>query len=102
MKTIHINRLAIFQRSEFLSAKDMIQRAAAISCLFLVVHFAGFREYTGILNGTIGSMELGWELSAILGVFYIVLYLAFVIVVPVLLVAAVFLAVWQRVSKKVF
>lgn len=101
MKTIHIKRLAIFQRSEFLSPQDMIQRAAAISCLFLLVHFAGFREYTGILNGTIGSMALGWELSAIPAVFYIVLYLAFVIVVPVLLVAAMLLAVWKWISQKV-
>lgn len=90
---------AIFQRAEFLSAKDMIQRAAAITGLFLVVHLAGFRELTGILNGTIGSVALGWDLSAILAVFYIVLYLAFVIVVPVLLLAAAILMVWQRLRK---
>jgi hypothetical protein len=90
---------AIFQRSEFLSAKDMIQRAAAISGLFLVAHLAGFREFTGILNGTIGSLALGWNLSAFLAVFYIVLYLAFVILVPVLVLAAVILMIWQRLQQ---
>ena len=102
MKILSGSKPAIFQRAEFLSAKDMIQRAAAISGLFLVVHLAGFREFTGILNGTIGSLALGWNLSAFLAVFYIVLYLAFVIVVPVLLLAAAILMVWQRLHRKSF
>ena len=76
----------IFQRAEFLSAKDLLQRAGAISVLFLVVHLAGFREFTGVLNGTIGSLTLGWNLSAFLAVVYILLYLAFVILVPVLII----------------
>jgi hypothetical protein len=102
MKIFSVKKAAIFERAEFLSAKDMIQRAIAISGLFLVVHLAGFREYTGILNGTIGSLELGWNLSAFLAVIYIVLYLAFVIVVPVLVLAAAILVVWQRLHRKWF
>ena len=93
---------AIFQRAEFFSAKDMLQRAAAVSGLFLLVHLAGFREFTGILNGTIGSLALGWNLSAFLAVIYILLYLAFVILVPVLVLAAVILMVWQRLHQKLF
>jgi len=87
---------AILQRAEFLSARDMLQRAAAISVIFLLVHLAGFREYTGILNGTIGSLTLGWNLSAFLAVIYIVFYLAFVVLVPVLVLAAILLTIWQR------
>jgi len=93
-------KYAIFQRAELLSARDLLQRAAAICGLFLLVHLAGFREYTGILNGTIGSMALGWKLSTFLAVFYIVLYLAFVIVVPVLVLAAGILVVWGRLRNK--
>ena len=78
----------------------MIQRAAAISGLFMLVHLAGFREFTGILNGTIGSLALGWNLSAFLAVVYILLYLAFVILVPVLVLAAVILSVWQWPQRK--
>ena|SRR5208283_2363579 len=102
MKIFLGKKPAIFQRAEFLSAKDMIQRAAAISGLFLLVHLAGFREFTGILNGTIGSLALGWNLSAFLAVIYIFLYLAFVILVPVLVLAAVILMVWQRFHQKCF
>jgi len=100
MKIFSGKKPAVFQRAEFLSAKDMLQRAAAISVIFLMVHLAGFREYTGILNGTIGSLALGWNLSAFLAVIYIVFYLAFIVLVPVLVLAAIFLAVWQRFHGK--
>jgi hypothetical protein len=93
-------RHAIFQRAEFLSARDLLQRAGAISGLFLLVHLAGFREFTGILNGTIGSLALGWNLSAFLAVIYILVYLAFVILVPVLILAALILTGWQRCLQK--
>ena len=66
MKIITEKKFALLQRAESMSPRDMVQRAAAISGLFLLVHLAGFREYTGILNGTIGSVDLGWKLSAFL------------------------------------
>lgn len=100
MKIFTGKKLTIFQRSEFLSARDMLQRAAAISGLFLLVYLAGFREFTSILNGTIGSLALGWRLSTFLAVIYISLYLAFVILVPVLVLAAMILVVWQRLHRK--
>jgi hypothetical protein len=90
-----LKKCAIFQRAEFLSARDLLQRAAVISVLFLALHLAGFREFTGVLNGTIGSLTLGWKLSAFLAVIYIVFYLAFVVLVPVLILAAGILMVGQ-------
>jgi len=101
MKKLSWEKTAIFHRAKFLSAKDMLQRAAATSGLFLLVHLAGFREFTGVLNGTIGSLALGWNLSAFLAVIYILLYLAFVILVPVLILAAVILAIRRRCIQKV-
>jgi hypothetical protein len=100
MKKLFWKKPAIFQRADFLSAKDLLQRACAISVMFLVVHLAGFREFTSILNGTVGSVALGWNLSAFLAVIYIILYLAFVILVPVLVLAATILTVWQRFHRK--
>lgn len=91
---------AIFQRAEFLSARDLLQRAVAVSGLFLLVHLAGFREFTGVLNGTIGSLALGWNLSAFLAIIYIVLYLAFVILVPMLVLAALILTVSRQYVQK--
>jgi hypothetical protein len=83
-------------RAEFLSPKDFIRRAALISLVFLVAHLAGLREFTSILNGTTGSVEFGWRMSAFLGLTYIFLYLAFVLVVPMLLLSAGILSVWKR------
>ena len=87
-------------RAEFLSARDMLQRAAAITVIFFILHLAGFREFTSILNGTIGSLELGWNFSAFLAVIYILFYLAFVILVPVLVLAAAILTIWRRLRRK--
>jgi hypothetical protein len=96
MKIFSGKKPVIFQRAEFLSARDMLQRAAAISVVFLLLHLAGLREFTGILNGTIGSLTLGWNLSAFLAVIYILFYLAFVILVPTLILAAAILVIWKR------
>jgi membrane protein implicated in regulation of membrane protease activity len=93
-------RLGLFRQAEFLSAKDLLQRAGAISALFLVAHLAGLREFTSVLNGTIGSVAAGWKLSGFLALIYILLYLAFVILVPVLVLTAMILTVWRRWVRK--
>ena len=49
------------------------------------------RRITGI------HQRFEWELSAFLGVVYIALYLVFVVVVPVLILAAAILKVWQKI-----
>jgi len=87
---------AVFRRAEFLSARDLLQRAMAISALFLAAHLAGLRAFTSVLNGTVGSLVVEVKLGAFLAAVYILLYLAFVIVVPVLVLAAVILMVGQR------
>lgn len=91
---------AVFQRAEFLSPRDLLQRALGISVLYLLAHLAGLREFTSVLNGTIGSVAAGWKLSGFLALIYILLYLAFVILVPVLVLAAAILAVGQRFRRK--
>jgi hypothetical protein len=91
---------AFLQRAEFLSPKDLLQRACAISVIFLLLHLAGLREYTSILNGTVGSMALGWKLSGFLALVYIAFYLAFVVLVPVLILAAMLLTFWQGFWKR--
>jgi len=89
-------RLRIFQRAEFLSARDLLQRAGALSAMFLAVHLAGLREFTSVLNGTVGSVAAGWKVSGFLAIVYILLYLAFVILVPILILAAVILTIGKR------
>jgi hypothetical protein len=56
-------------------------------------------EYTTILNGTVASVELGRGMCAFLGLAYVFAHLGFVLLVPILLLAAAVLAVWQRVLR---
>jgi hypothetical protein len=93
-------KLAVFRRAEFLSARDLLQRALGISVLFLLAHLAGLCEFTSVLNGTVGSTAVNVKLGTFLAAVYILLYLAFVILVPVLVLAALILMVWQRCVRK--
>jgi hypothetical protein len=76
----------------FLSEKYLLRCAAGLGGLFLAAHLAGLREFTSVLNGTIGSTTVTWETAALLGAIYIGFYLAFVLVVPVLVLTAVVLS----------
>jgi len=96
MIKIFWQKLALFRREEFLSARDLLQRAAVICGLFLIAHLAGLREFTSVLNGTMGSTAVGVTLGTFLAAVYILLYLAFVVLVPVLILAAMLLAAGQR------
>jgi hypothetical protein len=96
MNTNWRRRIQWFWRAELFSPAGFLQRALVISTGFLLVHLAGLREYTSVLNGTTGPESAGWASSAFFGVTYIIIYLAFVILAPVLVLAAGILAVWQR------
>jgi hypothetical protein len=84
----------------FLSPKDLARSAILIALLYGILTAAGLREYTSILSGTVGSIELGWQISAFLGFAYLFAYLAFVLVAPVLLIAAVLLWFWQKLFQR--
>ena len=83
--------------AEFFSPKDFVRHAVLIGLAFAVVHACGLREYTSVLNGTTGSMNLGWETSVLLGIIYILFYLAFILVAPMLILAAAILAIARRI-----
>jgi hypothetical protein len=86
-------------RADFLSAKDLVRRALLLAVLYGMVSAFGLREFTSILNGTMGSVSLGWHLSVFFGLLYIASYLAFVLGTPTLLIAAGILLLWKRVVK---
>jgi ABC-type multidrug transport system fused ATPase/permease subunit len=88
-----------FFRAPFLTPKDLVLRAAVFCALFLLAHVAGLRESTSFLSGTVPSPDTSWQHAAFLGSVYILLYFAFVLLVPILLLAAIFSAVWRRVSS---
>jgi hypothetical protein len=86
-------------RAKFFSPKDFVRRAAVIILLFLAAHFAGFREYTSFLSGTMPSPDTGWKLTIFWGLLYLILYFASVLLAPILLVAAGILRCWDSSLK---
>jgi hypothetical protein len=86
-------------RADFLSPKDLVRRALMVIVIYFIISACGLRDFTSILNGTMGSVSLGWHLSAFFGLLYIISYLAFVLVTPTLLIAAGILVLWKRIVK---
>jgi len=100
MNNALIRNAANIWRADFLSPKDLVRRALVLVILYIILHLAGLRELVSILNGTVGSLRLGWEMSVFLGLLYIVAYLAFVLLVPSMLMAAGLLSLWSRIRKR--
>lgn len=87
--------------AEFFSPKDFVRRAALICIVFALAQLLGLRDFTSMLNGTTGSVAMSWEKAAFLGIVYVALYLAFILLVPIFLIAAGLLVAWRRcVSQK--
>src|SRR5947208_9226207 len=83
-----LQRLAKLWRVRFFSPKDFVRRALIICLLFGLAHLLGLKEFTSVLNGTTGSLALGWTISAILGLTYVLLYVAFVLLFPIFFLTA--------------
>ena len=83
---ISVSDPIITQSSLFsgLSCKRFLAYALLLSLLFLGAYVFGFREYTGILSGTASLSEHYQYCGAI----YIILYMCFVVIVPILLIAS--------------
>ena len=96
MNTTVRRRIGDFFRAGMSSPAGFLRRAMFISAVFLVVHLTGLREYTSVLNGTTGPEAADWALSTFFGVTYVIIYLTFVVLAPVLVLAAGLLAIWNR------
>ena len=77
------------------SGRRFLMYSVWISVLFIIAHATGLRQYTNILSGTAsyGTLEVYF------GIVYILLYLCFVIVVPIFLLALAFLKVLSFFQK---
>lgn len=83
-------------RRSLASPGYLLEWAVMLTVLFIIARIGGLREFTSVLNGTIGSTNLSWQTASFLGAVYIFVYLGFVLVVPILILAAGILKLWQR------
>lgn len=75
-----------------------LEWAGLLLVLFLIVNLAGMRQYTSVLNGTVGSTSLDWQTASFLGAAYVMVYLAFILGVPTLVIGACILSLWRRLA----
>lgn len=97
LKKMFIRLTAPFR--EILSPAGLILRAAVLAALFGVCHLLGLRQYAAILCGTSASTTAPM-FAAWLGLIYVLMYLAFTVVVPILLIAAGLMSAWNRFAAK--
>lgn len=74
------------------SPQGFLLRALLLAIFFGAVHVAGWREHTTFLSGTTASADTSLNTSVILGVIYLAAYFGFVLLTPILILAAGILA----------
>ena len=67
-------------------ARGLIIRAAIIIAAYLLTHLLGFRSYTCVLCATMPGQSN--QTLAFLGVIYVILYFATVLIAPIFIIAA--------------
>jgi hypothetical protein len=88
-----MNKLPNPFKTALFSASGFFFRALLIMVIFLALHLSGLREYTGFISGTSGG-----NLADLLGMTYFVFYSLVVFVVPILLLASLFMAILDKFS----
>lgn len=81
------------------SPQGLLLRALLLAIFFGAVHVAGWREHTTFLSGTSASTDTSANTSVILGLVYMAAYFGFVLLAPILILAAGILAglgAWRK------
>ncbi len=83
-------------RAPLFSPTGLLVRAVLLTVVYLVLHLAGWREYTSILCGTAPTGNLGDRQAQLYGLIYVLCHFAVVVSVPILVIAAGLLALIQH------
>jgi hypothetical protein len=100
MKQSITDRFGDLCAADFFSPKDFVRHAVLILLAFGLAHACGLREYTSVLNGTTGAAGMDMETATLLGTAYVLIYLAAILLAPILFIAAGLIGVWQRIEAR--
>ena len=78
------------------SPEAFLARALILSVLYAISCLCGLQEYTTFLSGTSANPNLTWQTASLLGCIHLFLYVGFILLVPISLIAAGLLAAWNR------
>ena len=99
MRTVFRLFRRVWQADAF-SPTAFVARAVIITLLFCISKLAGLREYTTFLSGTSANLNVSWQTAATLGLIHLLLYVAFILLVPVSLITAGLLLFWGKWSGR--
>ncbi|HXP59889.1 MAG TPA: hypothetical protein VN829_05310 [Dongiaceae bacterium] len=99
MKTVFGFLRRLWKASVF-SPTAFLVRAVLITAFFCASELLGLREYTTFLSGTSANLNLSWQTAATLGLIHLLLYVGFILLVPIFLIAAGLLAAWNRWGRR--
>jgi hypothetical protein len=83
-------------KAETFSPTAFVLRAIIITVLYCISELLGLREYTTFLSGTSANVNLGWPVASALGLTHLLLYVGFILLAPIFLIAAGLIAAWNR------
>ena len=95
MRTI-LELLAHVWKAGAFSPTAFVVRAIIIALLFCMSELLGLKEYTTFLSGTSANLTMTWQTAATLGLIHLLLYVAFILLVPVSLITAGLLVAWNK------
>ena len=99
MKTLFGLMRSVWKADAF-SPTAFVARAIIIAVCYCLSELAGLREYTTFLSGTSANLNMSWQTGATLGLIHLLLYVAFILFVPVSLIAAGLLLLWGKWSAR--
>jgi hypothetical protein len=83
-------------KADAFSPTAFVARAVIIAVCYGVSELAGLREYTTFLTGTSANLNVTWQTAATFGLIHLLLYVAFILLVPVSLITAGLLLLWEK------
>ena len=95
MRTI-LELLAHIWKAGAFSPTAFVVRAIIIALLFCMSELLGLKEYTTFLSGTSANLTMTWQTAATLGLIHLLLYVAFILLVPVSVMTACLLIAWNK------
>ena len=93
-------RFARLLRGRLLSPLHFLAWAGASALAFTAVELAGWRECTTFLSGTATSVHSDYAALVLRGSLYLLAYFSFVLVAPILVLAAGILALYSRLRRR--
>ena len=99
MKTLFAVWRRVLRAGAF-SPTAFVFRALLIAVFFALSELFGLKQYASFFSGTSANPDVSWQTASILGLIHLLLYVGFILLVPISLLTAGLLAAWRRWGRR--